>query len=268
MFFSLFKDESKMKKRNMKTPGNKIISQESVHNSTDNRKKRPFSRLILPFQRFLHAESFSGSLLLFFTVFALLWANSGFSDTYTNLWHSEITLGFKEFVFTRDLHFYINDALMAVFFFVVGLEIKRELIAGELSTVRLAALPILAAAGGMMFPAVLYTLFNAGTAGAPGWGIPTATDIAFAIGILSLLGSRVSTGLKVFLTALAIADDMGAVLIIAAFYTTNLSFVWLIAGLFIFGILLVMNKLNVYSTYPYIILGVILWVALYNTSER
>ncbi|HEX2869374.1 MAG TPA: Na+/H+ antiporter NhaA [Ignavibacteriales bacterium] len=238
------------------------------NNSTSENKgnKKPLRRLSLPFQRFLHAESFSGFLLLFFTIIALIWANSAFSESYFNLWNSEITIGFKEFLFSRDLHFVINDILMAVFFFVVGLEIKRELIAGELSSFRLAALPILAALGGMLFPALFYTVFNLGKAGQAGWGIPTATDIAFAIGILSLLGKRVPIGLKVFLTALAIADDMGAIVVIALFYTTNFSLIWLLMGLVVFGLLLLANKLNIYSTYVYITLGTLLWIALYNAG--
>lgn len=229
-------------------------------------KNSSILKLMQPFQKFIQAESFSGFLLLIFTAAALIWANSAFSGTYINLWPSEVTLGFKEFIFTKDLHFYINDVLMSVFFFVVGLEIKRELIDGELSSARKAALPILAAAGGMLFPALIYTAFNFGAESSHGWGIPTATDIAFAIGILSLLGNRVSLGIKVFLTALAIADDMGAVLIIAIFYTAGLIIPWLIAGIAVFGLLLLLNKLNVYSISAYAALGVILWIALYNTG--
>lgn len=245
----------------------RIIRAETSENAGENKMdKKPFRRLSLPFQRFLQAESFSGFLLLFFTITALMWANSAFSESYFNLWNSEITLGFKGFLFSRDLHFVINDVLMAVFFFVVGLEIKRELIAGELSSFRLAALPILAAFGGMIFPAIFYAIFNLGKAGLAGWGIPTATDIAFAIGILSLLGRRVPAGLKVFLTALAIADDMGAIVVIALFYTANFSMMWLLIGLAVFGLLLLANKLNIYSTYVYILLGALLWIALYNAG--
>ncbi|MGE5683384.1 MAG: Na+/H+ antiporter NhaA [Bacillota bacterium] len=250
----------------MKTIDKETLSKNIDADNMNNNKKKTVGRFVLPFQRFIHAESFSGFLLMFFAIVALLWANSGFSETYNSIWYTEITLGLKEIFFTRDIHFYINDVLMAIFFFVVGLEIKRELIAGELSTFRLASLPILAAAGGMMFPALIYTAFNFSGVGSAGWGIPTATDIAFAIGIISLLGSRVSVGLKVFLTALAIADDMGAVLVIAAFYTTNLSIVWLISGLIVFALLLLANKLNIYSTSIYVFLGIILWAAIYNSG--
>ncbi|MGE5456783.1 MAG: Na+/H+ antiporter NhaA [Methanococcaceae archaeon] len=249
-------------KTSKKTYPDKEKDQFNVKSNGEN----ALEKIAIPFQKFVQAESFSGLLLLFFTIVALVWANSGLSETYVNLWHSEITLGLGRSLFVKSLHFYINDILMAVFFFVVGLEIKREVIAGELSTLRLAALPILAAAGGMLFPAIIYSSFNAGTAGLSGWGIPTATDIAFALGILSLLGSRISTGLKVFLTALAIADDMGAVLIIAVFYTSNLSIAWLLIGLVVFGLLLLANKSGIYSPYVYIILGIILWIALYNTG--
>lgn len=223
-------------------------------------------RIIVPFQEFVHTQSFSGILLLVLTIAALIWANSAFSSSYINLWNTEISIGIKDFMFTRPLHFYINDGLMAIFFLLVGLEIKREIIAGELSSVRLAALPITAALGGMIFPALIYTAFNLGTEHIKGWGIPTATDIAFALGIMSILGDRVSTGLKVFLTALAIADDMGAVVIIAIFYTSELALGWLILGLAFFALQILANYFNVFKTAVYLFLGLIMLIAFYNAG--
>jgi len=171
--------------------------------------------LVRPFQEFAGRETSGGILLLACTVVALVWANSIWAHHYTALWHTPFTVGLGRFNLSNELHFWVNDALMAVFFFVVGLEIKRELLAGELASRRQAALPILAALGGVAVPALLYTLLNANGPGARGWGIPMATDIAFAIGVMALLGDRVPLGLKVFLTALAIVDDIAAVLVIA-----------------------------------------------------
>src|SRR3712207_3995435 len=154
---------------------------------------------------------------------ALAWANSPWGDAYFHLWERSLTVGFEGLALTKTVHHWINDGLMVVFFFLVGLEIKREMLVGELASPRRAALPIAAAVGGMLVPAAIYAAFNAGGAGAAGWGIPMATDIAFALGVLALLGPRVPTALKIFLTALAIVDDMGAVLVIAIFYSTGIS---------------------------------------------
>ncbi len=177
----------------------------------------PIEQIIKPFQCFLEKEAAGGILLLIFTAAALVWANSPFADIYDHLWHTKFSIGFQEFKLDYTLHHWINDGLMAIFFFVVGLEIKREFLVGELSSFKQASLPIMAALGGMIFPALFYVIFNSGSEGISGWGIPMATDIAFAIGILALLGSRVPVALKVFITALAIADDIGAVLVIAFF---------------------------------------------------
>lgn len=229
-------------------------------------RRRRFKRILQPFQQFIQAETFSGILLLFFTIIALLWTNTDLRESYFSLWHTEVSLGIGNFRLDESLHFFINDGLMAVFFFMVGLEIKREILAGELSTPRLAALPVIAAAGGMLFPALIYLVFNTGTTTVHGWGIPTATDIAFALGIMSLVGKKVPLGLKVFLAALAIADDMGAVIVIAIFYSSGVSFMWLIAAAVFFGLQLLMNRLNVHKNPIYAILGIGLWFALWKTG--
>lgn len=228
--------------------------------------KANLRKIIQPFQNFVQMESFSGILLLMLTVIALLWANMPFGNTYADLWHTAICIGLNGAVFSQSLHFWINDGLMTVFFLLVGLEIKRELLAGELSSPRLAALPIFAALGGMIFPALIYAAINHDTPASAGWGIPTATDIAFSLGVLTLLGSRVSVKLKVFLVALAIVDDMGAVVLIAIFYSTDLSVMWLAVSIGIFLFQLMLNYLNVHRVTVYIILGVLLWISLYYTG--
>ena len=172
---------------------------------------------------FIHSEVTGSILLLACTVVALAWANSTWADTYFHLLHTPVGVSWGTSSFSLSLHHWINDGLMAVFFFVVGLEIKRELVVGELSSLAKAALPVAAAVGGMLVPALFYVAFNVGGAGVNGWGIPMATDIAFALGVLAMFGTRVPLGLKVFLTALAIADDLGAVAVIAIFYTATLN---------------------------------------------
>ena len=178
----------------------------------------PIERVARPFQEFSETEAAGGVLLLAATALALAWANSPWTESYSKFWELKFTVGFEGFALSKSILHWINDGLMAIFFFVVGLEIKRELLVGELASPRQAALPIAGAFGGVLLPALLYFLLNAGGAGAAGWGIPIATDIAFAVGAISLLGSRVPVALKVFLTALAIVDDIVAVLVIAIFY--------------------------------------------------
>lgn len=221
----------------------------------------PIEKLIRPFKEFTRAEASSGILLIICTVIALVWANSGFSESYLHLWHTKISVGLKDFSLNYSLHHWINDGLMAIFFFVVGLEIKRELLVGELSTPRQAILPVAAALGGMIVPALIYILFNLGGQGESGWGIPMATDIAFVIGLMALLGSRVPVNLKIFITALAIADDIGAVLVIAFFYTSNLSFTALLIAAGILIILIIANRLGVRNLLVYLVLGLALWLA-------
>ena len=222
----------------------------------------PFvARILRPFQQFVATESAGGVVLFAFTVLALALANSPFAEEYFALWERSFTVGL-----TKSLSHWINDGLMVVFFLLVGLEIKREAFAGELSSVRQAMLPIVAAAGGMLGPAIIYVAFNVGGPGARGWGIPMATDIAFALGVLTLLGSRVPSGLKVFLTALAIADDIGAVLVIALFYTSALSLPALLAAASVVAVLVICNRAGVRHPAIYAALGVVLWLAVLKSG--
>ena len=223
-------------------------------------------RMLDTFQQFAHDQSSGGLVLLACTALALAWANSPWSASYFHLWETPITIGAPGFGLTESLHHWINDGLMAVFFFMVGLEIKREMLVGELSSLRQAALPIAAAVGGMLVPAALYAVLNAGGPGESGWGIPMATDIAFALGVLALLGPRVPLALKVFLAALAIVDDIGAVLVIALFYTASLSWVSLAVGAAVLVALAVINRAGVRHPMPYALLGVVLWVAFLKSG--
>ncbi len=216
----------------------------------------PIEKLLLPFRMFIRAEVSSGILLIFSAALALVWANSPWADLYTALWETHFSLQLGGFEVSESLLLWINDGLMAIFFFVVGLEIKRELLAGELASPRLAALPLVAAVGGMAVPALIYTAFNAGTPEAGGWGIPIATDIAFSMGILHLLGDRVPSGLKIFLASLAIADDLGAVIAIALFYTSDISYLSLGVGAGVFAFVAVLNRLGVRNPLVYGIFGI------------
>ncbi len=215
---------------------------------------------------FIHLEVSGAIVLLLATVAALVLANASTGEWYENLWHIETGFFIGAFEFAQSLLHWIDDGLMALFFFVVGLEIKREFIVGELSTPRKAALPIIAAVGGMLVPAAIYILFNRGTETAAGWGIPMATDIAFALGIMALLGDRVPAALKVFVTALAIADDIGAVLVIALFYTAEVFPFWLLIGAALFVVLILLNRAGVDSPIPYLILAVFVWFCFLNSG--
>jgi len=228
--------------------------------------KTPILILARPFQEFAGREAFGGILLLTCTVVALIWANSPWKHSYSVLWHTRFAISVASFSLTEELHFWVNDALMAVFFFVVGLEIKRELVAGQLAVPRQAALPILAALGGVVVPALFYTALNGNGPGARGWGIPMATDIAFAIGVMALLGDRVPLGLKVFLTALAIVDDIAAVLVIAVFYTAELA--WGPLGIAALCLLLALgaNRLGVRHPLPYALIGAVLWITVLQSG--
>jgi len=220
------------------------------------------SRVLEGFAAFFQAEVSGAIVLLAATVIALVLANSPLNEAYQNLLHMEIGVVVGGWEFALSLVHWVDDALMVLFFFVVGLEIKRELIVGELAERRKAALPILAALGGMIAPAAIFLALNAGGPGESGWGIPMATDIAFALGILALLGSRVPTGLRVFLAALAIADDIGAILVIAIFYTEQVAFVWLGVVALLFLVLLAFGRLGVDRSWPYALVGVALWAAM------
>jgi NhaA family Na+:H+ antiporter len=224
------------------------------------RERPPVERIVRPFQDFANKQSSGGLLLLAATVIALAWANSPWGESYAALWHTKLTVGVADFSITKDLTHWINDGLMAVFFLVVGLEIKREVLVGELSSARNAVLPVAAALGGAVVPALIYLLINAGTKGSAGWGIPMATDIAFALGVLALLGQRAPTTLKVFVTALAIVDDTVAVLVIALFYTSEISWGALGVGAAFLAALIVANVLGVGRTLVYAVLGSGLWL--------
>lgn len=222
----------------------------------------PAERFFSPIRKFAAKEASGGIVLLACTIIALVWANSPWSESYFHLWHTELTIGTAHYHLTEPLHLWINDGLMAVFFFVVGLEIKREILVGELSSPKQAALPIAAALGGMIVPALFYILFNYGKPSAPGWGIPMATDIAFALGILALLGKRVPISLKIFLTALAIVDDIGAVLVIALFYTSNIVWLDLYIGAGVLAVLIIGNWAGIRRPLFYGLLGIGgLWLA-------
>jgi NhaA family Na+:H+ antiporter len=227
---------------------------------------RPIDRILSPFQEFFQQEASSGILLIIATIAALLWANSPWADSYVSLWKTEVTISAGAFGISKDLLHWINDGLMAVFFFVVGLEIKREVMVGELSSPRKAILPIVAAIGGMLFPACFYLLFNANGPAQVGWGIPMATDIAFALGVLSLLGKRVPLSLKIFLTAVAIVDDLGAVLVIALFYTADIVWTNLAIAVLFLVALISINRLGVRSPLAYSLLGLGLWVAFLKSG--
>ena len=228
--------------------------------------KTTIETLTKPFEEFARLESSGGILLIGCTLAALLWANSPWSHAYFELWHTKLTVGFAEATLSKEIHFWINDGLMAIFFLLVGLEIKREVLIGELASLQKAALPLFAAIGGMFLPAGFYFLFNQSGPGVAGWGVPMATDIAFALGVLTLLGDRVPTQLKVFLAALAIADDIGAVLVIAFFYTDQLSWISLaVAGVF-FLALIVMNRIGARHPLIYIILGLGLWLGFLQSG--
>ncbi|QXD16672.1 Na+/H+ antiporter NhaA [Rhodocaloribacter litoris] len=222
--------------------------------------------LVRPFQIFFKMEAAGGVLLLVCAVIALLWANTPWAGAYFGLWQTTVTVGVGGFMISKPLLLWINDGLMAIFFFVVGLEIKREVLVGELASPKKAGLALAGALGGMVVPAVIYAVLNAGTDGLSGWGIPMATDIAFALGVLALLGPRVPLGLKVFLTALAIVDDLGAVLVIAFFYTAEISWGALGVGAGVLAALLVANRLRIQRPAVYVVLGVALWVALLKSG--
>ncbi|MDQ3412082.1 MAG: Na+/H+ antiporter NhaA [Chloroflexota bacterium] len=226
----------------------------------------PLYRALSPFRSFVADQVSGGILLLLATVVALVWANSPWADGYTRLWNldASITIGTVELV--HSLRDWINDGLMALFFFVVGLEIKREILVGELSTRRGATLPIAAALGGMVVPALIYVFFNAGAAGSNGWAIPMATDIAFALGVLAVIGDRIPIGARIFLTALAIIDDIGAVLVIALVYTGGMEVTPLLAAAALLVALFVANRAGVRQPAVYAVLGVGVWLAVFASG--
>jgi NhaA family Na+:H+ antiporter len=233
----------------------------------DDLPAQPVDRLLAPFREFSAREASGGVLLMGAALIALVWANSPFGDSYDALWKTTLTIGAGEVALSKSLHLWINDGLMAIFFLVVGLEIKREVLVGELASARRAILPIAAAVGGAVLPALLFLIIAGGDPeAARGWGVPMATDIAFALGVLALLGSRVPVGLRIFLTALAIVDDLLAVLVIAIFYTSDLTLPALGAAAVILGALVVANRLGVRRPIVYALLGIALWVAVLQSG--
>ena len=226
----------------------------------------PIDRLLIPVQRFTHQEAAGGIVLLIAAVLALVLANSPLYHAYHDVWETHLIIGIHDFRLDKPLHFWINDALMAVFFFVVGLEIKRSLLLGELASVRRAALPIVAALGGMIVPATLYLLLNSQGEAARGWGIPMSTDIAFSLGVLALLGSRAPLSLKVFLTAFAIVDDIGAITVIAIFFTETINWGNLGIGMGLLALLVVLNISGVRNTLVYMLVSVVIWVSFFESG--
>ncbi|MCA9821723.1 MAG: Na+/H+ antiporter NhaA [Dehalococcoidia bacterium] len=222
--------------------------------------------VVEPFQEFMALEAASGIVIVAAAFIALIWANSPWDEQYFELWNEHVHLDFNLFTINESLGHLVNDGLMAIFFFVVGLEIKREVVHGQLSTPKSASLPVIAALGGMAVPGLIYLMFNPGGDAAKGWAIPVATDIAFAVGVLSLVGNRVPLSLKIFLLALAIADDLGGIFVIAAFYTDEISLEALMyAGI----ILLIINGFRLYGVRTlnvYVFFGALMWVAVLKSG--
>jgi Na+:H+ antiporter, NhaA family len=223
-------------------------------------------RLLSPVERFLSIEAASGILLLVAALLALVWANSPWREAYQALWHTPVALALGSWRFERDLHFVINDGLMVVFFFVVGMEIRRELHAGELSKLRRAALPAFAALGGMIAPACIYLALNAGGEATSGWGVPMATDIAFAVGVLALLGKCVPPALRILLLALAVIDDLGAIVVIALFYSSGLDLGGLAVAAGGLALVLAFQKLGVRAPLVYLFPALVMWAGVLRSG--
>jgi NhaA family Na+:H+ antiporter len=224
--------------------------------------EKSFDRILTPLEEFIHRQTTSGVLLMICALIALAVANSPWREGYEHFLHTEISIGFSTAQFSLSIHHWINEALMALFFVVMGLELKRELLVGELSSFRQALLPIMAAIGGMVVPALCYFAVNPSGVAASGWGIPMATDIAFAIGVMSLLGARIPKNLVTFLIALAIVDDLGAVAVIAVFYTEALNMQALLAALIFTFVLVSFNLGGIRHALPYTMMGMLLWAAM------
>ena len=230
------------------------------------RNEPRIDKMLQPFYEFVRVESSGGLVLILVTVIALIWANSPWGYLYEAFKNLPLTIGIGDFVLSKPAILWINDGLMAVFFFLVGLEIKREVMVGELNSFRQASLPIFAAFGGMVVPALVYAIINTGAPSADGWGIPMATDIAFSLGVLSMLGDRVPLSLKIFLTAVAIVDDIGAILVIAIFYSSGIS-LWIIGlGMLFFICMVLLNRLGVRHPLPYLFFGCLMWLAFLKSG--
>jgi Na+:H+ antiporter, NhaA family len=228
----------------------------------------PFAgRYITPVgDAFASVEALGGIVLLLAALAALVWVNGPWSDSYSSVWNRELTIGVGSFAISETLRGWVNDGLMTVFFFVVGLEIKRELVEGELNDVRKARLPVVAALGGMLAPALIFVAWNLGGAGSRGWGIPMATDLAFALGVLALLGSRVAPGLKLFLLTLAIVDDIGAIVVIAVFYSEGIEAAWLGGAAAALALFFLMRGLGVRHPLLYVFPALVLWVCTFESG--
>jgi NhaA family Na+:H+ antiporter len=218
------------------------------------------------FTDFFNSEKSGGFILIGCTILSLILANSNVGESYLHFWHQDIGVDAGEIQLKYPVEFWVNDGLMAIFFLLVGLEIERELYTGELSSVKNALLPVFAAVGGMAVPAIIHMLFNYGTASQSGFGIPMATDIAFALGVLSLLGNRVPVTLKIFLTAFAIIDDLGAILLIAIVYTKEFSLFYFGLAIGIWVLLLLMNRLKIHKIYLYVIPGIAMWYCMVQSG--
>lgn len=241
-------------------------SEKCINRFLGNSIERSFKQALTPFEEFVHAEASSGILLMACTVAALVIANSGLLPLYESILHTKITIGTEAYNISHTLHHWINDGLMALFFFTVGLEIKREILVGELADRRQAILPIAGAIGGMVVPALIYVLLNNGTDAISGWGVPMATDIAFALGVLAILGKRIPRALVGFLLALAIVDDLGAVLVIAAFYTEQINMTALAFAAVMFIGLIFSNLVGIRRPLPYIVFGLLLWLGMLESG--
>jgi len=228
---------------------------------------QPIDRILAPLRAFTDHSASGGVLLILATLVALVWVNSPWAAGYDRLWHTELGFSLGDLSLVRDLHFWVNDALMALFFLVIGLEIKREVLVGELDTVRRAILPVVAAVGGALVPALIFILLvGLGSPASRGWGVPMATDIAFALGVLALMGRWAPLGLRIFLTALAIVDDLLAVVVIAVFYSDAINLAALAATGGVLVFLVGMNALGIRRLAAYMIPGVVLWFAVYQTG--
>ncbi len=227
--------------------------------------KRQVQRAMDPLTDFLHDEAAGGVALMVATVAALVWANAA-ADSYVSFWDRELSVGVESLAIREDLQHWVNDGLMALFFFVVGLEIKRELVIGELRDRKAAALPVVAALGGAILPAAIFLALTAGGPGSEGWGIPMATDIAFAVGVLALLGNRISSGVKLLVLTIAIVDDILAISVIAVFYSDDLSAVWLLAALGGLLAVVLLRRAGVWRVVAYVPVGVFVWVATHESG--
>jgi NhaA family Na+:H+ antiporter len=228
--------------------------------------EKAFNKVLTPFEHFIHAQTTTGTVLMVMTVLALILANTPLTESYANFFHTKIDIAIGSWRISEEIHFWINDGIMTVFFFVIGLEIKREILVGELSDIKVAILPILAAIGGMVFPALIYLFINSGDVGEIGWGIPMATDIAFAISVLVLLGKRIPTALVTFLVALAIVDDLGAVSVIAIFYTEQIHVLPLMLAGVSFLVLVLFNRFGIHSILPYFVVGLFMWIFMLESG--